>query len=57
MGPTKSVALLREGGKYYQKCKLFDSYMTFQSCLSPAVKKLDPLLNLLGKLNLQLLAE
>ena len=27
IGSTISVALLRDGGKYYKKCKLFDSYM------------------------------
>ena len=34
-----SAALLREGGKYYQKCKFFDSYTTFQRFPSPAVTK------------------
>ena len=36
IGLTMSVALLREGGKYYRKCKLFLKRVseTFQRCLS-----------------------
>ena len=44
-----SVALLREGGNYYWKCKLFESYMTSQRCLSSAVTKHRPLLKFTGK--------
>ena len=45
-----SVALLREGGKYYRKCKLFKSFRDVYLRLS---QKIDPPLNLLGKMNLQ----
>ena len=39
MGLTTSVVLLREGVKYHQKCKVFESYMTLQRCLSSAVTR------------------
>ena len=51
-----SAALLREGGKYYQKCKRFLKRVseTFQRCLS--LKRLsqnnDLHLNLVGKMKL-----
>ena len=44
-----SVTLLREGGKYYRKCKLFESYMTFQRCLCSAVTKHRPSLRFTEK--------
>ena len=45
-----SVALLREGGKYHRKCKLFKSFRDVYPRLS---QNTDPLLKLLGKINLQ----
>ena len=50
IGLTMSVTLLREGGKYYRKCKLFKSFRDVYLRLS---QKIDPLLNLLGNMNLQ----
>ena len=49
-----SVALLREGGKYYRQCKFFKSFRDFsEMSIFGCHKKIDPLLNLLGKMNLQ----
>ena len=51
----QSVALLREGGKYYRKCKLFKSFREgrFRDVYLRLSQNIDPLLNLLGKTNLQ----
>ena len=54
IGLTMSVTLLREGGKYYRKCKLFKSFRDVYLRLS---QKIDPLLNLLGKWTYKLLVE
>ena len=47
-----SVALLQEGGKYYRKCILFKSFRDVYLRLS---QKIDPHLNLLGKITNSLL--
>ena len=46
---TTSVALLREGEKYYQECKLFERYRTFQRFLSSVVTKHWALFKFTGK--------
>ena len=51
IGLTMSVALLREGGKYYRQCKFFKRL--FRDVYLWLSQKIDPLLNLLGKMNLQ----
>ena len=43
-----SVALLREGGKYYRQCKFFKRL--FRDVYLWLSQKIDPLLNLLGKM-------
>ena len=50
-----SVALLREGGKYYRKCKLFKSFRErhFRDVYLWLSQNIDLLLNLLEKMNLQ----
>ena len=52
-----SVALLREGGKYYRKCKIFLKRVSEMSFFDRLSQKNDPHLNLLtdlllGKINL-----
>ena len=48
-----SVALLQEGGKHYRQCKFFKSFRDFSEISLRLSQKIDPLLNLLGKMNLQ----
>ena len=50
-----SVALLREGGKYCRKCKLFKSFgeRRFRDVYLWLSQNIDLLLNLLEKMNLQ----
>ena len=43
-----SVALLRKGGKYYRKCKLFESFRDVYFRLSQYI---DSFLNLVEKMN------
>ena len=47
-----SVALLREGGKYYWKCKLFKSFREVsEMSIFGCHKTLTRLLNLRGRMN------
>ena len=59
IGLTMSVALLREGGKYYRKCKLFLKRVseTFQRCLSliGCHKKMTPMIYLNWYLRYQII--
>ena len=50
-----SVALLREGGKYYRKCKLFKSFSErrFRDIYLWLSQNIDLLLNLLEKITLK----
>ena len=49
IGLTMSVALLREGGKYYRKCKFFKSFRDVSEMSIFGCHKKLSLLNLLGK--------